>query len=240
MAKVLPIIGMGRSGTSLLCQILENKGVYLGKENELIGQTPINIPGQKEHIEIQRIHNELLKDVFGITTWLFLIVGEEEADWEKSEYIIPYKNRLKEQVLKLVTNAKEINKNIVCFKDARTTMLLPMWVDIFAELEIDYNFILCKRHPEAVYQSLIRCSEVYNVLPAPEEITPRKRMYGIWAQYLAHAYNYKEKIALEIDYEGWFDPIVRNRQNLKLSEKFNLPWNPEDLDYIIQERERHF
>ena len=123
------VIGMGRSGTSLLSQILQAKGVWLGEDDELIGQIPANKYGNREHIGIQVIHRELFLNIFGFKEWLFL--GKLPEDWHKHPNVLPYKDRLKKELEKLHYKLPDEAK--FGFKDPRTTMLLPLWNDIFKE-----------------------------------------------------------------------------------------------------------
>lgn len=220
---------MGRSGTSLLSQILQAKGVWFGNKAEIIGQTPINVSGQMEHIPIQKIHRELLSDIFNVNTWLFK--GKLEKGWHKNELVWPYKDKLKQQLLRFQYSSIS---PIHGFKDARTTMLLPLWNDIFKETGITPSYVLALRNPKSVYKSLIRAGEVTNnpaKIPALEQ-----DIIDICQQYNENAYKYAD-ISCIIKYEDWFNGN-RFLQDFNLSNALNLP-TFKGLD-LIHEEEKHF
>ena len=224
------VIGMGRSGTSLLSQILQAKGVWFGEDTELVGQTPINIYGNREHIEIQRIHRELLTGVFGVKEWLFL--GKLAEDWHKHPNVIPYKYRLKEELHKL--RSKIPHEAKFGFKDPRTTMLLPLWKDIFEEEGITPSYVLCMRDPSAVYKSLVRSGEVLNY--RTDQDVPEQTIINIWKQYNYNARKYAT-ISCIIQFEDWFNGN-RFVQDFDLSDALKLPMFS-GLE-LIDNKEKHF
>lgn len=231
------VIGMGRSGTSLLSQILQAKGVWFGNDEDLIGQTPINISGHMEHIPIQRVHKDLLKNVFGITTWLFQ--AELEEGWHKSKEVKCYKEQLKTLILLLRDGSygKDLGFG---FKDARTTMLLPMWLDIFEELQIEAKYVLCVRDPRDVYYSLVRARDVLS--DYTKELgkfdSTYLDLYKIWEQYYNSAERYIGNSRQIIDFEYWFDKIMLEDVDFNLCQYLNL--SREVGLELINNEERHF
>src|SRR5580704_1678698 len=57
---VVSIIGMHRSGTSMIAKLLHQCGVYLGEEKEMVPATPDNPEGHWEHTGFVNLNDELL------------------------------------------------------------------------------------------------------------------------------------------------------------------------------------
>ncbi len=231
------VIGMGRSGTSLLSQILQAKGVWFGNESDLIGQTPINIYGNREHIAIQDINRRLLKEVFGISSWLFQ--AELEEGWHESSAMFPYNEELLNQIYLLKRSAKDLHYG---FKDARVSMLLPLYKDIFNRLKmsLDVKYVVCKRDPKAVYYSLLNARDVLSNF-RPGRIDNFNAtyldLYNIWKQYYDNVEKYVKPICT-IYYEDWFKDKMQVIQDLELSSTLGLQVN-HGMD-LIDFDERHF
>lgn len=226
---------MGRSGTSLLSQILQAKGVWFGKDEDLIGQTPINLYGNREHISIQKINRELLKNIFGISSWLFQ--AELEEGWYKSELVKSYKAQLACEIHTLKHNRKGQHYG---FKDARVTMLLPLYIDIFNEMQIATKYVLCKRDPKAVYYSLLNARDVLSNSRSGKIDNFNAiylDLYNIWKQYYDNVEKYVKPICT-IHYEDWFKDKMQVIQDLELSSTLGLQVN-HGMD-LIDFDERHF
>lgn len=61
MKKVVIILGMHRSGTSVTAQLSQRMGAYLGEEKELISASPNNPNGHFENTEVVCINNDILQ-----------------------------------------------------------------------------------------------------------------------------------------------------------------------------------
>jgi hypothetical protein len=145
--KVVVVLGMHRSGTSLVGNIVQLMGVDLGAN--LIAPDPNNQAGYFEHAGIVQLHEELLEVIdrrwtgpkgtldYPDSWWL----------WPKVQLIV---ERLKE-VTKLETAER---KGIWGFKDPRTSRLIPLWNRIFDDLGFEPYYILAVRDPIAVAQSI--------------------------------------------------------------------------------------
>lgn len=144
MKRLVIILGMHRSGTSVVTQICQYMGAYLGKENELIIPDGNNPDGYFENIEITSIDDKVLH-----------ICGREwyslegvEIDSNSSE-IKAAKNELKHTIKELFEKS-----DIVAVKDPRIAILLPLWEEILEEIGIDAEYIWVFRNPLEVSESL--------------------------------------------------------------------------------------
>ena len=143
--KVVCVLGMGRSGTSALTRVLNLLGVYIGGEEDLMSPAPENPDGFWEHNKIVEIHDQILR-LFS-SDWFSTNVLPN--NWRENPQIDVYKDKLKN-----VLHQEFAERKIWGFKDPRTCILLPLWKEIFDELELDPFFIVSVRNPIDVAESL--------------------------------------------------------------------------------------
>jgi hypothetical protein len=62
---MIPVVGHHRGGTSATAGLLRILGVYLGENEQLIGEGTDNPKGFYEHAEILKLHEHLSRYVFG-------------------------------------------------------------------------------------------------------------------------------------------------------------------------------
>ncbi len=137
-SKAIIILGMHRSGTSLLAKTIQSLGVYLGRDEEMIGPREDNPEGFWEHSEIVGVHEKLL----GSLSASWDTTKPLPAEWWLSEEVLPYRTKLKNIVINHFSN-----HSVWGFKDPRTCLLLPLWKSVFRELDIDPVYIICLRNP---------------------------------------------------------------------------------------------
>lgn len=138
------ILGMHRSGTSLLTGVLSMLGINAG-ECLMPAQAAVNPKGFWEHVEIVGLNDQILEALD--SSWDDI---SELPDmwWTKSE-VLPYKSSLKNVI------RRDFERTPVwLLKDPRLCRLLPLWLEILRELEIKPFFILCLRNPFEVAASL--------------------------------------------------------------------------------------
>lgn len=146
--KVVCILGMHRSGTSMITRVINLMGVYLGKtENMMAADENINAAGFWEHTEIVKIHEEILKELN--SSWKSTMPLPD--NWWELASIKKYKDKL----IGLIKNEFS-NVSIWGFKDPRTCILLPLWKEIFKNLDIEPMFVISLRNPIDIANSLIK------------------------------------------------------------------------------------
>lgn len=134
---------MHRSGTSLIAGVLRILGVNLGEN--LMGSAPSNELGHFEHSEINLINDAVLKQLN--SSWDD--ANELPDFWHKREDILPYKQQIKDII------GRDFAKSpLFCIKDPRISILLPIYLNIFAELDIEPLFIIMKRDAAEISKSL--------------------------------------------------------------------------------------
>lgn len=144
-SKAICVLGMHRSGTSLIMRVLNLMGVYIGEEADLLPAQSDNVEGFWELGRIVDLHERVLMSL----SRRWYDVKPLPELWWKSPEIQPFKNEL-----------KGIIENYFCkhklwgWKDPRTCILLPLWIDILDELNIEINYVVVVRNPLSVSESL--------------------------------------------------------------------------------------
>ena len=134
--SIFVITGMHRSGTSLTASLFKSMGVDLGQR--LMEPGPGNIRGYFEDLDLVELHRTILRSqCIDDSGWTL----QEKIDVEEQ-----YVEKAKEIISK-----KSLN-SIWGWKDPRTTLFLDFW----AELLPDANFVLMFRSPWEVVDSLYR------------------------------------------------------------------------------------
>ncbi len=221
------ILGMHRSGTSLGTRILSSHGLSIG-DNLIAGQTD-NPDGFFENAAIvacqQKMETALSREHYSPQgTHPF------PEDW----LLHPEVCKQKEQLKQIITEELAANTApLWAFKDPRSLRFLPLWQQIFQELDLQPAYILCLRDPHAVIQSLWR-----------RNAHPHSQIELLW---LIHFLEGLEQLDIRdthiIHYENWFtSPTKQFRAAIKA---LGLELPPGKvlktiLHKIISKRKNHF
>ena len=148
MQKVIAIVGMHRSGTSLLCDLLNKSGVKFG-ENLLVAED--NPEGHFENKELLNFHKRVL------------IYNGENPTGLKLKTNIPKMNR--EQIIEAKTIFTKLTQNykedIFGWKDPRMTLFLKEW----HKINPDTIYVCIYRHYNDVVQSLLKRDYLARIYP---------------------------------------------------------------------------
>ena len=129
--QVVVILGMHRSGTSLLTGTLQEAGLVLG---DVVTSAPHNRKGNREALQIRDLHDGLLHSSGG--SW----------DHPPSQVVWQQVHRaLRDNIV-----AGYQNEHCWGFKDPRSLFCLEGWLEVLPQLQAVAIF----RHPEAVARSL--------------------------------------------------------------------------------------
>lgn len=144
--KLIVVLGMHRSGTSVIARGLQVMGVELG--NRLM--PPFegnNSKGFWEDIDINDLNIEMLH--YLKNEWHFL-TPIQPSDVDRLSG-----NGYLERALELLKN-KTVSTKVFGFKDPRVAKLLPFWKQVFAQGQSKVSYVLVIRHPLSVCQSLAK------------------------------------------------------------------------------------
>jgi GT2 family glycosyltransferase len=141
--KMLMVLGMHRSGTSVLAGSCRLLGADLGGRMMAAGQD--NVMGFWEHDEIVRLHDELLERL----GYAWDDVRPLPDKWWTYQAIQPQR-----QALKALLQRDFGQASLGCVKDPRLCRLLPLWQELLAELGWEPLYLLAGRDPAEIVASL--------------------------------------------------------------------------------------
>ena len=191
---IVLVIGMHRSGTSLISRSMKVFGIEHG-DQLLTGAD--NAKGHWEDLDLLQM-NDLLLGHLGKTWSTMSMINAHEIDRLLS-------SNLRVQAAKLIVS-KVKRRDCYGFKDPRTTLLLPFWQQVLADCELKPVYLFVIRKPRAVIESLskrdhfetlhsaylwvnynlsaishlLRCDSLVSVVDYDELLTcPRERLCAI-------------------------------------------------------------
>jgi hypothetical protein len=213
--RVIVVLGMDRTGTSLVASVLQALGARLG--DGLMAPNEFNVKGYFESSEIVALHDQIL-EVLGLTWSTPTFLTRLQPEWWRQ----PALQALKLQ-LKAILGRQIAGEMPFVFKDPRTARLLPLWNDIFKELAAEPVYVLAVRHPNAVAQSLFRRD---GIEPLHAEL--------LWVERYIDCLVYAgERIAAIVNYEDWFEAAEETATRLSAKLGLALPDNSADLGRAI-------
>ena len=183
------VLGMHRSGTSLVARMLEAGGVYFGSHDDLAGPAADNPRGFWEHTGLRSLNEDILRAL--------------GADWRDPPTVSEFRT---EEMDNLRTSATALLDQLRGaaprwgWKDPRTTLVLPFWRDLLRD---ELRTVFCLRHPEAVAASL-----------HAREKMPRALAHFLWRHYAASAIrDLADERVLVVSYEALLrDPMNEARR----------------------------
>jgi len=201
------VLGMHRSGTSSVTRGLNLAGAYLGKEDDLVPGNYENSEGFWEHTKIIDIHDKILE--FYSSAWHTL--APLPPMWWKSPDVVPFKEELKSLIIR-----EFISHDLWAWKDPRTCLLLPLWLDVLEELNVELRVVVVLRNPFDVANSLSK-----------RDLFTKEESYAMWKlntlTYLYHAENTK-KVVIE------YNEYIENPMSI-----LQQTWNGLDLQWVVDE-----
>ncbi len=227
---VVVVLGMARSGTSLLAQILHRLGVDMVDAPP--NASPANPTGFWERPEIVALQDEIL-DLVDHPIASAAHVLPMSPGWWRDPKLFHVKRRLRD----FVATSLSATDGLWGFKDPRTARLLPVWQEIFNDLGLNPRFVWAMRAPSESGTSMS--------LKSPE-LRPMSAEYGtlMWFAYNMDVVGYAgNSIAAVVTYEDWFDNP--EEAAIALNGKLGLVWPGADapqsacLRQIVQPQHRH-
>ena len=192
-SPLLLVMGMHRSGTSLLGGVLQQLGVTL--PGDMIAADIHNPQGYFEWRQVVDIQERLLID---LDRWWPSLEGTLALpkDWLHH----PATKAASWQLLKLLTDEVKLQSGPWAIKDPRCSRLLPLWLQLAAKLELPLKLLLAVRDPTGVIHSLMRRDGPLTGLDA-------NRGQQLWWRHNLEAIHAARSLSLPLtvfSFERWF------------------------------------
>lgn len=135
------VLGMHRSGTSLVAGVLRQLGLDLGPDLELLPPDANNQAGYFELADAVEINDEILAHYGG--SWDDL--PELPPGWERSDQLAQIRERARRLLVRRFAASSQW-----AWKDPRTCITLPFWQQLVSGL----RYVICVRNPVDVAHSV--------------------------------------------------------------------------------------
>ncbi len=150
--ELVVVLGMHRSGTSLLTKAIIELGYYSG--DTMIAAKGDNKKGFFENEKIVQLNDKILSE---------LLLNWKQVDItyiNRAKTFLPLlKEKYFTEAVNIISGLFSNSKKCV-LKDPRISILIPFWEEVFKELSIDYKYILSVRNPLEVSKSLVARGDV--------------------------------------------------------------------------------
>jgi hypothetical protein len=161
--KLYCILGMHRSGTSVVSRTLSLLGAHIGPEEDVMAPAPDNPTGFWESRKLMALHDDALGHLGG--RWDAPAFMED--GWEQRSDLAPFRDRISR-----IIESHYATADVAYWKDPRGSLLLPLW----HEVTTISGTILVVRDPAEVAESL----RLRNGLG-------RERAAWLWLKYMSSA-----------------------------------------------------
>ena len=211
--KLVVVLGMHRSGTSVITRGLQVLGVELG--NRLMPPSEgNNSKGFWEDVDINQLNIEMLH--FLKRDWHFLapILPSEIEMLCNAGYL--------QRAIELLQQ-KTSSAEIFGFKDPRVAKLLPFWKEVFAHGHWQVSYVLVIRHPLSVCHSLSKRDRLNF-----------EKSYLLWLEHVIGSLLGTEgENRVLVDYDHFMQ--MPETDLAKIATEFQLSMNPDDLQTFQRE-----
>lgn len=205
--RILLIVGMHRSGTSLCGHLINTLGYDV---TDKTGPAFDNPKGHWERSDAVAFHDRILAAMRRHWASPAHTAPLPPAWWGRPD-IRAIRNEMISWLARLIETSPHF-----AIKDPRLSLLLPVWREICAELAIEADHIFCVRHPAQVVRSLVH----------------RDKMAVVEAEFRWFIYNIRAVQGLGdapvcvVPYEDWFAADSRNLG--RITAYLNSPWRADD------------
>jgi hypothetical protein len=210
---LIVVLGMHRSGTSVLARAMGTLGGELG-ERLMPPVVGVNDKGFFEDVDVNAINVELLKaagaDWYSMMPIDLDCIGASLLDRLQTKAIT-------------VLREKCAGTDTFVLKDPRLTRLLPFWRPVFACLNLRVVYVVAVRNPISVARSLARVHHF-----------AEEKSYILWLAHLVPALeDTRDQERIFVDYDLLMDAPARELS--RVSEATGLPQRAEGLEEFERE-----
>lgn len=207
MKNIILVLGMPRSGTSLIAKSLEVFGGEYG-DNLLPAVEGVNDRGYWEDRDILALNEDLLRAAK--CGWNDLrSVPLEMVDVDTLQ-------KFQQRAVLLVTEKIE-NTDLFIIKEPRVTILQDFWRDVLQRCSVNVQYVVALRNPISVYHSLSRLTGKMITRDDAEPVY----IYWLWVRYmLSCKAHLQSSNSIVVNY----DSIISNPHSElnRIAERFKL------------------
>jgi Sulfotransferase family len=201
-SEAVCILGMSRSGTSLVARILNVLGVALGPEESLLPPAADNPSGFWEHAGIAELNDEILATLSDRPHQHWRWPPRLDEGWERDPRLERHRRAAEEMLRQSFAGLP-----LWGWKDPRACVTLPFWQQLAPRM----RYVICVRHPLDVAGSL----ELRDGLSREEALQ-------LWLRYTSQAIvDTSGRPRAFVSYEGFFPDW--EGQTIRLAELIGLP-----------------
>ncbi len=213
-SRIIMVTGMHRSGTSLVAQALESLGVSFGDDIKTGNQW-----NEKGYYEYRPAIDASLTILRRLDRRPFTPGGLKvlPQGWIEQPWVKKIEDNLVIRLEKDLENETVRNSNAFGLKDPHSTLLMPLWENVFKRLGMKYDLVMAIRHPADVARSIFRRDR--------REFIDSERMWHLYNLYALSLGG--DRIKSVIDYSSWLEKGAQNMD--ELSRRFNLPQPDSDF-----------
>ena len=207
------IVGMHRSGTSMVARLLHRCGVHLGDDDDLAAPAPDNPQGFSENRHFVEINERLLSRFDG--GWD--APPRFPADWPHQPELSDLRARAGAQI------ARMAERGVWGWKDPRSTLTLPFWQSLLPDLRV----VACVRHPLDVARSLRQRNYT--------SVAYGQRLWHAYYQALDAAVSPAHRLVTH--YDRYFGAATEELR--RLLDGLGLPYDDATLDAAVKDVDPH-
>lgn len=202
-SKAVCILGMHRSGTSVMSRAVNLLGADLGNKAELLPPGKANPKGFWEHTRIIKLNHRMLR-TFG-RSWDSTVPLPDR--WWESSRTQPIRQELKRLIQRDFGG-----KQLWAWKDPRTCLVIPLWQSVLREMNTDLVYVIVVRNPLDVATSLYKRNGF-----------TLKKSLNIWAHYTLSALYWTSGAKRVIVH---YDQLISDweSQLKRVSNALDIPW----------------
>lgn len=194
------IVGCMRNGTSLTTHIAKESGLWIGEKSDLDWRGTADPDGIWENMAFVRLNNDIIryfKSNWALDGYVDVMLGINWAELLNSSDMFLFRKKAYYLTLQLLDGQQVYSKKDWGWKDPRTSLTLPFWVNIYKD---DLKVIWCYRHPSESAVSMQKRQY--------EGQKYYKQWWNVWHTYNQSIYNFHKNHPdiplLMIDYKDWF------------------------------------
>jgi hypothetical protein len=191
---IVVVLGMHRSGTSLLANVLHFLGADMADESDRPSRK--NETGFWERPELVAMQDRVLEAIGRPIASPLHCVPFPAGWWRRKEVLT-----IRDEICAWIRGRLDRTAGLWGFKDPRTCRLLPLWWDIFRDLGLRVHYVIATRSPAEAAISMAEKN------PSARPMS-QHRGELMWLAYNYDIFRYvRDADPIVVDYSDWFrDP----------------------------------